>query len=367
VFRYATSLDYQPTCFLFRSCDTTTECGEECDYSLSGPVTPAYPGVCCTEFTPGPVCEVNFNNVLYLGLEVPDAMPCQKLCQGLTSCRYFLHHELTQRCFLLANCDSLTTCDSCWSGPQYPDIGICLARPQAAVLLGGSGGEKVESWPCKLEIPGAHPTITLVRDRLVVTGGGDVYPWHALSSVEIFREDETSWELAPWSLSSPRLAHCAVAVSHVEIIIVGGINGTNAKSLNLVEKYNIYNGQAEVLPQLPTAIFGAACTLWGNKFIVSGGYNAGTLDNSVNMLDLHSSTWPSLPPLNDKKGGHTMGIVNDFLTVFGGGERLEASIEVLNETIWQMEQLVDKRRWHAMIQLPCPNQPTNDKLMRRHH
>jgi hypothetical protein len=46
-----------------------------------GPVTPAYPEVCCAAFTTGHVCEENFDNAIAGVPNVDNVQTCQQLCQ----------------------------------------------------------------------------------------------------------------------------------------------------------------------------------------------------------------------------------------------------------------------------------------------
>jgi hypothetical protein len=46
-----------------------------------GPVTPAYPDVCCNAFATGQVCEETFDNVIGFATNVDNAQMCQLFCQ----------------------------------------------------------------------------------------------------------------------------------------------------------------------------------------------------------------------------------------------------------------------------------------------
>ena len=411
--RFVGSLESPPACYLFRNCDSPDDCGPDCDYSITGPVEPAYPTICCKEFYSGQGCDIHPDNLLELQPGIADQDSCQQLCQALDSCAFFVYDVDPLRCFLLRDCDEMTACSNCWSGPQYPTMSSCPG--QAAVLLGGNPNTtKVQSWPCDISIPdlvqkysalhtfglgaavlgdkvyvcGGHDdtgtitsacfiledgtwkngpsmvetrawfTLNSVGDVLVAAGGyraNDSQSDPPIVAVEILREGAAGWQRANWSLSSPRGAHCAVTYSDKEILIAGGVDNDihNPNYLYAVEKYNLETGEGATLAQLNRPGQGVACTLSDNFLIVSGGSSQNVTFPDVEKLDLSTFTWSMMPPMNINRRHHTIGVIDGVLAVFGGTSARD-TMETFNGAAWETKPLAITRSSHAMIQLTCP-------------
>ena len=365
--KFIASVESPPACFLFSSCEDPQACESSCDYSLTGPGTPAYPDICCKEFSSKEGCVAHPGNILDAMINVPTAAACQKLCQDLVLCEFFFYELDSYRCFLIMDCDAKNPCDKCWSGPKYPIANSCPST--AAVLL---ADDTVASWPCDLKIPdnslmqvqassagaavlgsevflcggfkedGSNtdvstcsvlkggtwqegPSMSVKRtdfpmisvgDMLVATGGVTNYGSENSNSVDILLKSRNSWELASWTLTMNRFDHCAVALSDTEMVIAGGRIYDDGEFFytSSVEKYNIFSGAVETWPQLPISVSGLACSLWENNLIVSGGGRrkpeGGNTDISplVFKLDLSSMTWTGMPSLNIARYHHAMGI-----------------------------------------------------------
>jgi hypothetical protein len=191
-------------------------------------------------------------------------------------------------------------------------------------------------------------TLVTVGNTLVAAGGNGGRTVGVLSSVEIYQDGQVGgWKLAPWNLTSRRTEHCAVTLSSTEMILAGGTLTGSETRYSLVEKYNIQTGAVVALPNLPYEDFGLACALQGDRFIVSGG-----LINSyrVEMLDLTTLTWSSLPSHNEERRFHTFGLINGDLVVFG-----PETLEILNGSSWVTQPLPRTYIYHAMVLLPCPS------------
>jgi len=270
-----------------------------------------------------------------------------------------------------------------------------------ALLLGGFYSSTTESWPCDLVVPDipvevefaaaavlgstvflcggyrggtyssecsilkklawgegpsmvmerAYFTLNILGDTLIAAGGFD--NGIIFDSVEYYNEEQGVWKLAPWSLTRKRYEHCSATLSNTEIILAGGYNGDGY--LSMVEKYNIQTGEVVSLPDLTFPRYYHACTLQEDSLIVSGGYSTSDL-YQVEKLNLNTLVWSSLPPLNQARYRHTMGLINGALVVFGGGGDSSSpnTLEILNGTEWETQQLQNGRFRHAMVLLPCP-------------
>ena len=408
--KFIASVESPPACFLFSSCEDPQACESSCDYSLTGPGTPAYPDICCKEFSSKEGCVAHPGNILDAMINVPTAAACQKLCQDLVLCEFFFYELDSYRCFLIMDCDAKNTCDKCWSGPKYPIANSCPST--AAVLL---ADDTVASWPCDLTIPdismmqvfvpsasaavlgsevflcggfkdGSNDDLSTcsvlkggtwqegpsmavnrtdfpmisVGDMLVATGG---VTHNVLNSVDILLKSRNSWELASWTLTMNRYDHCAVALSDTEMVIAGGKIYDDGAFFytSSVEKYNIFSGAVETWPQLPISVAGLACSLWENNLIVSGGsYNQ--YSPSVFKLDLSSMTWTAMPSLNIARSSHAMGIFrlrttlgtfSEDLAVIAGGT---STVEVFNGLSWETKEFENELsdNFSRVVQLPCP-------------
>merc|ERR1711973_222654 len=136
---------FQDTCWLLRNCDII----DRCDSCISGPYTPPIYTTCpwppvpttttttTTTTTPRINCSlfkretcllseqniITFNHFKTLG-------QCQDDCIGLPECKYFtwLPVESQGSCWLLKHCDTYEKCDYCVSGPEHPDVDLCIAK-----------------------------------------------------------------------------------------------------------------------------------------------------------------------------------------------------------------------------------------------
>jgi len=82
----------------------------------------------CQDFQEG-ACPLTEGNIIQT--VIPETSPslCQDRCRSEISgrCTHFTHFE--DQCYLLQNCDSLTSCVGCVSGPINPDLDDCPWPP----------------------------------------------------------------------------------------------------------------------------------------------------------------------------------------------------------------------------------------------
>lgn len=343
--RFLGSLGYPSSCILFRSCDTPEDCGQECEYSLLGPEAPAYPTVCCDEFRPGQVCDGNIGNIIEALVDVPDIINCQGLCQEVTLCRYFLYDESTMRCFLLKDCNSKTSCDSCWSGPQFPSYSSCqeptnsttttagpsnttitttttAAPTQAstALLMGGyKAGQKTESWPCDLNIPDIPrevfiPGAAVLGSKVFLCGGfngGTVYyaACHVL--------ENGAWSSGP-QMTSQRRMFTLNTVGDV-LVAAGGHNGIQ---LQTVEIYTEAQGRWQTASWKLSASRQEHCavTLSDTEIIVAGGRGPSGTSGLVEKYNVQTGAMVTLTPLTTPREdlSCTLDEATNSLIVIGG-------------------------------------------------
>ena len=61
-----------------------------------------------------------------------------------------------------------------------------------------------------------------------------------------------------------------------------------------VDQYNIETGHRTSAPKLPQPVSSAACTIFNNKIVISGGY---TGSYSAKVFQLEGDEWVALPSL----------------------------------------------------------------------
>merc|ERR1712134_89366 len=110
--------------------------------------------------------------------------------------------------------------------------------------------------------------------------------------------------MASWSLKRPVANHCAVSIGSNNLVILGGYKDSG-RSDN-VDQYNIETGQRTELPNLPQPLAGAACTIFNNKIVISGGDNG---DYKAEVWQLDGDEWVALPSLQNDRAGHAMGVL----------------------------------------------------------
>jgi len=173
-------------------------------------------------------------------------------------------------------------------------------------------------------------SLTQVDGRLVAAGGRDDGS-NRLSSVEMFTAENGGWSTASWSLKTPVDWHCGLASSdNKHIVILGGY--TDSGYSDDVDQYNIETGQRTSLPNLPQPVGYAACTIFNNKIVISGG-DTGS-DRLDEVWQLEGDEWVALPSLQQARNSHAMGVLGGQLYVFGGYPAYR-SVERFNGDKWE--------------------------------
>merc|ERR1711937_173187 len=97
------------------------------------------------------------------------------------------------------------------------------------------------------------------------------------------------WSTASWSLKTPVTVHCAVE-HQGKLVILGGY--TYSGDSDDVDQYNIETGLRTSLPNLPQPVRDAACTIFNNKIVISGGINNMPAKDNVWLLE--NNVWIAL-------------------------------------------------------------------------
>ena len=66
-----------------------------------------------------------------------------------------------------------------------------------------------------------------------------------------------------------------------------------------VDQYNIETGQRTSLPNLPQTVYRAACTIFNNKIVISGGDSDSGSGFQAEVLQLDGDEWVALPSLQN--------------------------------------------------------------------
>jgi len=171
-YRQGEGHDHWGHCFLYYSCDRTTdhecfgpedhECqevgpdprpgGHKCNCQSGGPTpdldecgdAPPTPLPCIGDFWPGLRCDEHENQIEHI-THIPSRSDCQAICQNHQGCEFWSHamdeHGDNGECWLHYHCDHLVDreCENCFArpghkcgcfcGPKYPDIDDCSEAP----------------------------------------------------------------------------------------------------------------------------------------------------------------------------------------------------------------------------------------------
>ena len=218
-------------------------------------------------------------------------------------------------------------------------------------ILGGSkgggqyGGAETNIWKVKINTNGTlgswvtlnplpkglseHEAVVSKGYTFVLAGGDDVWQQDAVYSTPINPDGSIgTWETLT-SLPVRRSSFSAVE-KNGSIYFLGGA-GVNPKSNAYYTKVND-NGtieQWEILPLIPEDTAGGVAGVVADNYIITSGgsnWDWSKLLNSVYFSKINPdgsiSDWGSLLSLPEPRGGHAMVIVNDYLYVLGGGDKV---------------------------------------------
>ena len=128
-----------------------------------------------------------------------------------------------------------------------------------------------------------------------------------------------SWSVSQeFQLKDARYGHCAALVGEDKIVVIGGHSEAIVET---VEILNISNNTAEDCSDLrtPSARWGLTCTALGRSVLVLGGMDSYFLPhNSLDILDLETSTWSRGPALPWAESGASLTVMEGGPTLFSG-------------------------------------------------
>ena len=130
-------------------------------------------------------------------------------------------------------------------------------------------------------------------------------------------------------LPDSRIDYCACSFMKC-LYVFGGLKHMryNAlKKFSTCKKYSLITGKWRSIPSLKILRYSAACTVFGGKIVVSGGYNTSEL-TSVEAYDHHFKNWTTLPDMIESRYDHGAVSMGNKMFVIGGKYNL--TCEVLN-------------------------------------
>ncbi len=149
-------------------------------------------------------------------------------------------------------------------------------------------------------------------------GGLTNWPQPSVAAMQRYDPASNAWtELPPMPL--PRAA-MGVAVLNGKIYAAGGLRGGNAVSDFAV--YDPATGNWTTLPSMPTPRDHLAGAAVNGKFYAVGGRPGGGAIRSpvptVEMFDPVANAWSAAAPMATARGGHSAGVLDGRIHVFGG-------------------------------------------------
>ena len=177
-----------------------------------------------------------------------------------------------------------------------------------------------DSWDRRTDKPTAVANVgaALMNGRVYVPGGNDADN-RVLTVVEVYDPASDTWStVAP--LPTPLCAY-AIAATESGLYLFGGWDGTQYVSTTYY--YDATNDAWETRTPLPFARGFAAAATVGERIYVVGGQDAESeyamCTSYTPALDVAgSSPWQTYTPMNAKRAGHGMVVVEGALYVVGG-------------------------------------------------
>jgi N-acetylneuraminic acid mutarotase len=160
----------------------------------------------------------------------------------------------------------------------------------------------------KLNHPRAAGAAAVIGDKLIVTGGQA--NGQLVAPSEMF--DGTAWkDIAPMPV--PR-DHLAAVTDGRYLYTVGGRALSAANNIAAVQRYDPATDTWQKLPDLPIATGGLGAAIINNRLIAVGGEGPTSVIDSVQALDLTTTTWSTLAPMRTPR--HGMAVLTNGTTLY---------------------------------------------------
>ena len=175
-----------------------------------------------------------------------------------------------------------------------------------------------------------YASMTTVGNYIMIFGGSMVSK--VINTIERF--DGDTWTTLAKNLTYGRDAHCVVAISSTEVLVIGG---QNVLSKTTMEKYDINGNHIETLPSMELARSSSGCAVYNNEVYVTGGvystYSTGM--SSVEVYNILAKQWRAANNMKRVRWGHDLHVFNGKLRVFGGYDAVEQiSMEEFDGINW---------------------------------
>jgi len=196
----------------------------------------------------------------------------------------------------------------------------------------------------------------VVDDRIVVIGGLDGGSDANYSDSEDLEDSDEDYdnpldcveamdlETMNWStLSSMKTARhgCCAGVVGGFVIVAGGFD--ESEELSSAELYNPSIQHWMDLPDMNFPHYHGAMAVVGKKAYVFGGRE----QKSVEVFDLETHTWTTLPPMSIEREGCAAVAVGNFIVVVGGGSDIVEIFDVETHTWSRLQNLPEAREYCA--------------------
>jgi hypothetical protein len=186
--------------------------------------------------------------------------------------------------------------------------------------------------------PVHHAGVAALVGRLYVVGGYSLVDGAAQARVQIYDPSAESWSQAA-SLSSGRGAFGCVAADGALYVLGGATEHLGGPVVSAVDRYDPARDQWETVAELPTPRehLAAAClgkTIWtiGGR---ANGDESAEFAAAVEVLDLASGTWRTLPDLPTPRAGLGAAAIEGVIATAGGerGELVFAEVEAFDPVL----------------------------------
>lgn len=159
-----------------------------------------------------------------------------------------------------------------------------------------------------------------------------------LAPSEIFNTRTRKWKLLPSPMTQSRNGPAAAAIGD-NIFVMGGYG--DGQYLDSMEVYNIQSQAWATLPPMNSTRQHCAAVAVGSSIFVIGGTNDNGSLGTAEMYDVASRSWAPIPPMQFKRTGCSAVALGNSIFVAGGSDDLA---EVYN---------IDERTWTPLPAMQC--------------
>ena len=306
-----------------------------------------------------------------------NSMVCSLKCHNSNKLCNSFHFDKESNTCVLANIKFMEDIQEEESMLVYIKSDACLDKSQTAFLVGDGTYNKAQSYPFELPLPTGfsvfrqggvallngiiyiynsythqcfsnvggnwelltkcvnqqrqYASMTTVGNYIMIFGGS--FKSTYLNTIERFNGN--TWTILANNLTYGRDAHCSVAISSTEVLVIGGKHVLTSKTT--MEKYDINGYHIETLPSMELARSSSGCAVYNNEVYVSGGvsitYSTGMY--SVEVYNILAKQWRTANNMKRVRWGHDMHVFNGKLRVFGGGDAVaQISMEEFDGINW---------------------------------